>query len=106
MAAGKCFVCRETGHLLQNCPKAMLAKSDRRNKPPGMHICIIELYYVCAEDLCIMAESSFYLQLNVAYVADGNSSRTDSIATGVSITKESLGNTILVDKPEGNIMGT
>ncbi|KAF9001165.1 hypothetical protein BDQ17DRAFT_1244713 [Cyathus striatus] len=35
LAAGKCFRCRETGHLSHNCPLGNTVKSDS-NKPPGV----------------------------------------------------------------------
>ncbi|PSS18923.1 hypothetical protein PHLCEN_2v3139 [Hermanssonia centrifuga] len=35
-AAGKCFHCRDTGHLARNCPQVNNARSNQPGQPPGM----------------------------------------------------------------------
>lgn len=35
-AAGKCFGCRQPGHLSRNCPEANRVKSARKGRPPGV----------------------------------------------------------------------
>ncbi|KIP10234.1 hypothetical protein PHLGIDRAFT_39631, partial [Phlebiopsis gigantea 11061_1 CR5-6] len=37
-AAGKCFVCKEPGHLSRNCPRANVARSQRAGRPPGVRV--------------------------------------------------------------------
>ena len=36
MAEGKCFWCKEIGHLAPNCPKGTFVKSDKSGKAPGL----------------------------------------------------------------------
>ena len=42
LAAGKCFICKEPGHMSQNCPHKHTVKSDGP-KPPGTSSYNIEL---------------------------------------------------------------
>ncbi|KAH9851430.1 hypothetical protein C2E23DRAFT_860614 [Lenzites betulinus] len=35
-AAGKCYNCRETGHLSRNCPRSNQVSNTRSGKPPGL----------------------------------------------------------------------
>ncbi|KAJ2922270.1 hypothetical protein H1R20_g14818, partial [Candolleomyces eurysporus] len=35
-AANKCFLCKETGHMKRNCPRANTVKSGSSNRPPGV----------------------------------------------------------------------
>ncbi|KAG2157806.1 uncharacterized protein EDB93DRAFT_1101114 [Suillus bovinus] len=36
MSEGRCFVCKETGHMSRQCPKRTNVPSGRRDKPPGV----------------------------------------------------------------------
>jgi Retroviral aspartyl protease/Zinc knuckle len=36
LAAGKCFKCKEVGHLARNCPQGSFVKSDKSGKAPGL----------------------------------------------------------------------
>jgi Zinc knuckle len=36
LAAGKCFKCKEPGHLARNCPHSTFVKSDKSGKAPGL----------------------------------------------------------------------
>ena len=35
-AEGKCFNCKETGHMSRNCPHKNIVKGGGNNKPPGV----------------------------------------------------------------------
>ncbi|KAJ3790073.1 hypothetical protein GGU10DRAFT_398330 [Lentinula aff. detonsa] len=35
-AAGKCFTCKETGHISRDCPRTNSVKSDKKYTPPGL----------------------------------------------------------------------
>ena len=43
MAAGKCFLCKQSGHVAWQCPTANNVRSTRSGKPPGVDIHSIEL---------------------------------------------------------------
>ncbi|KAI0742515.1 hypothetical protein C8Q80DRAFT_1157978 [Daedaleopsis nitida] len=58
LAAGKCFTCRETGHMQRNCPKQNRLHSNMKGKPPGLTSFNIELDLEGAEDLRVLAEST------------------------------------------------
>ncbi|KAG5641582.1 hypothetical protein DXG03_004695, partial [Asterophora parasitica] len=36
LEAGKCFKCKETGHVSQHCPKGTYVRSDKSGKAPGI----------------------------------------------------------------------
>ncbi|KAI0070539.1 hypothetical protein K474DRAFT_1669982 [Panus rudis PR-1116 ss-1] len=66
-AAGKCFICKEAGHMSRNCPKGSTVRSDKRGKPPGITSYNMEPTFNDAEDLRVLAESS-------AHISDTDSS--------------------------------
>ncbi|KAF6752657.1 hypothetical protein DFP72DRAFT_751030, partial [Ephemerocybe angulata] len=45
MSQGRCFRCREHGHLSRSCPKANVVQSRSNNKPPGMGVFAAEMGY-------------------------------------------------------------
>ncbi|KAI0370089.1 hypothetical protein BV20DRAFT_944780, partial [Pilatotrama ljubarskyi] len=61
LAAGKCFVCRETGHLSRNCPQASRVSSNRKSGAPGLTSFNVELAFGDAEKLRGLAESTAQL---------------------------------------------
>jgi hypothetical protein len=36
MSEGRCFICKEMGHMSRQCPKWMMVPSGSRDKPPGV----------------------------------------------------------------------
>ncbi|GJF00986.1 polyprotein, partial [Phanerochaete sordida] len=77
-AAGKCFVCREPGHLSRNCPRANSARSSRSGRPPGVTINTIDV--AGTEQLRALMDATpsiDELQLNAAYLG-GESGSSDS----------------------------
>ncbi|KAL1937481.1 hypothetical protein VTO73DRAFT_13133 [Trametes versicolor] len=57
-AAGKCFVCRETGHLSRNCPRGSRVQSNSKGHAPGLTSFNVELDFTDAEQLRSLAEST------------------------------------------------
>ncbi|KAI0077519.1 hypothetical protein K474DRAFT_1750949, partial [Panus rudis PR-1116 ss-1] len=51
LAANKCFVCKEVGHMARSCPKAQRVKSDRKGKAPGISTFNIEVNSMDTENL-------------------------------------------------------
>ena len=49
-AAGKCFICKETGHLSWNCPKKNIVRS-RSQRPPGTAAFNLELEPIINSDM-------------------------------------------------------
>ncbi|KAF7796945.1 hypothetical protein EIP86_008131 [Pleurotus ostreatoroseus] len=57
-AAGKCFICKEVGHVSRHCPKANSLRSARKGQPPGVSINHIELDTAGTEQLRALATAS------------------------------------------------
>ncbi|KAJ3476258.1 hypothetical protein NLI96_g11283 [Meripilus lineatus] len=57
-AAGKCFVCKESGHMARNCPQNNRVKSNNRNKPPGISAYSVRLQGSNTEELRSLAQST------------------------------------------------
>ncbi|OBZ62662.1 Retrovirus-related Pol polyprotein from transposon 17.6 [Grifola frondosa] len=57
-AAGKCFLCREPGHMSRNCPTAGCIKSNQKGKAPGVSTFNVELDFAGAERLRDLAETT------------------------------------------------
>jgi len=53
LAAGKCFRCKEQGHLSRNCPKGNSVKSNN-NRPPGLSNYNTELEIGPEEELQVL----------------------------------------------------
>ncbi|KAG6886823.1 hypothetical protein C0992_002131 [Termitomyces sp. T32_za158] len=51
-AQGRCFRCRETGHLARNCPQAHASSSSNPGKPPGLNSYSVNVDLWEAEKLC------------------------------------------------------
>ncbi|KAI9068657.1 hypothetical protein FKP32DRAFT_1561275, partial [Trametes sanguinea] len=58
LAAGKCFVCKETGHLSRNCPTASRVSGNRKGGAPGLTSFNVELDLSEAERLRDLADST------------------------------------------------
>ncbi|KAG5634082.1 hypothetical protein H0H81_003468, partial [Sphagnurus paluster] len=69
LAAGKCFKCRETGHLSRNCPKGNSVHSSRRG-PPGIASFNIGVDLEEAERLRDLAEATETIHLGAISVGD------------------------------------
>jgi hypothetical protein len=50
LAAGKCFLCKEAGHLGRNCPKQGNMSSNRPNRPPGISSHNVEVNFDAIDD--------------------------------------------------------
>ncbi|KAJ8473319.1 hypothetical protein ONZ51_g7961 [Trametes cubensis] len=57
-AAGKCYNCREAGHLARNCPKLTTVKSKGPGKPPGLASYSLEVASARIDDLRSLAETT------------------------------------------------
>ncbi|KAI0670043.1 hypothetical protein C8Q78DRAFT_1192430, partial [Trametes maxima] len=55
-AAGKCFVCKEAGHMSRNCPTRARVPGDSRGRPPGVTSFSVE--FVEAEQWQALSEST------------------------------------------------
>ncbi|KAI0731440.1 hypothetical protein C8Q76DRAFT_793505 [Earliella scabrosa] len=58
IAAGQCFLCRQTGHVQRNCPKNNRVQSNRKGAPPGLSNFNIEFNLEGAERLRTLAQST------------------------------------------------
>ncbi|THG93309.1 hypothetical protein EW026_g7893 [Hermanssonia centrifuga] len=57
-AAGKCFICKEAGHLARNCPLATNTRSDRRGQPPGVSTFSMAIDFDKIDSLRLQADAS------------------------------------------------
>lgn len=48
-AAGKCFRCREVGHVSRNCPQGLNVRSNRTGRPPGISSAKVSIALAKAE---------------------------------------------------------
>ncbi|KAI0071710.1 hypothetical protein K474DRAFT_1733261, partial [Panus rudis PR-1116 ss-1] len=58
LAAGKCFICKEAGHMSRNCPRANSVRSSNQGKPPGLASYSIEPTFEDAEALRALSDSA------------------------------------------------
>ena len=58
LAEGKCFRCKETGHLSRNCPKGNTMKGGRGGRPPGFSSNNIEFDFGKVDHLQSLAETT------------------------------------------------
>ncbi|THH28476.1 hypothetical protein EUX98_g5724 [Antrodiella citrinella] len=69
-AAGKCFLCKEPGHMARNCPQANHVPSERKGKPPGLPTYSIG---IDSEHLRTLAESTVAAEeLEIAHLSIGS----------------------------------
>ena len=61
-AAGKCFVCRETGHMSRNCPRNSQVRSDSKGKPPGVSAFSMDIGGLDTEDLRALSVSTAHVE--------------------------------------------
>lgn len=57
-AAGKCFKCKEPGHILQNCPLGTTVRSDRHDKPLRFSSFNLEMQLDTTERLRDLADTT------------------------------------------------
>ncbi|EPQ49925.1 hypothetical protein GLOTRDRAFT_134456 [Gloeophyllum trabeum ATCC 11539] len=57
-AAGKCFRCKEPGHLSRNCPEGYAMKPRREDKPPGVENFNVNIDLSNTEKLKDLAETT------------------------------------------------
>lgn len=76
MAEGKCFRCKEPGHLARNCPKDSFIKSDKSRKAPGLSSYRIELEMNEAQELDELQEAAENIpqlhQINLGVISFDN----------------------------------
>jgi hypothetical protein len=58
LAQGKCFRCKEAGHLSRNCPKGNSVKGGRSGRPPGLSSNNIEFDFSRVDRLQSLAETT------------------------------------------------
>lgn len=58
LASGKCFRCKEAGHLSRNCPRGNSVQSGRPNRPPGLASNSIGVNFVEVNRLRDLAETT------------------------------------------------
>jgi hypothetical protein len=58
LAAGKCFKCRESGHLARQCPQGVFVKLDKSGRAPGMSTFNINTDLDAIERLRDLAETT------------------------------------------------
>ncbi|EMD35121.1 hypothetical protein CERSUDRAFT_97042 [Gelatoporia subvermispora B] len=66
-AEGKCYLCKETGHFAQNCPRAAKVKTHRKDRAPGIYSSNIEFGHHDTEELQELASRTVFtmeLELN------------------------------------------
>jgi hypothetical protein len=58
LASGKCFRCKEAGHLSQNCPHGNSVQTGHSNRPPGLTLSSIGVNLVEVKQLQDLAETT------------------------------------------------
>lgn len=81
-AAGKCFVCKEPGHLSRNCPRANNARSNRKGRPPGVSVNAMHVDIAGTEQLRALVDSTpvigdSSLEVNMAHMLVSDTCMSD-----------------------------
>jgi hypothetical protein len=58
MSEGKCFICKEAGHMSHQCPKRTNVPSNRRDRPPGVPSYAMHVDTGETERLRVLADST------------------------------------------------